>query len=147
MKFWNLAAVPTRVLPIAFTASTAFTPRLPYRGVWSRDQGSLRTHRIEVPTRRASVDHDGRRIVDVVRDHLNGGRRSKSRKRRWENRDHCRRGRSNHRSKVRYHIDGSRANIDRYVRHTSRKAKEKGAVKSVPPSLPLLQNPDDVDSF
>ena len=93
--------VPTRVLPIAFTAFTAltaFTPRLPYRGVRSHDQGSLRTHRIEVPTRRASIDHDGRRVVDVVRDHLNGDRR---RKRRWKNRDHHRRGRSNHRSKVR----------------------------------------------
>jgi len=107
---------------IASTASIAFTPRFPYRGVRPHDQGSLRTHRIEVPTRRTSVDHNGRRIVNVVRDHLN---RSRGRKRRWKNRDHCREGRSNRRSHVRYHLNGSWKNIDRYVRHTSRKAKEK----------------------
>lgn len=41
------------------------------------------------------------------------------------------------------YCDRIRANIDCYMicGHTSRKAQERSAVNSVPPSLPLLQNP------
>jgi len=74
---------------------------------------SLCTGPYRIENRRASVNHDGRRVVDVVRYHLNGSRGRKSRKRRWKNWDH--RSRSRSRSNVRHHVDGSRANIDRYV--------------------------------
>jgi hypothetical protein len=112
-----LATVLTRVLT---GTGFATTPRLPYIGVRSLDVGSLRTGPYRIGNRRTSIDHDRRRIVNVVRCHLNGNR---GRKRRGKNRDP--RGRSRCRKIVGNHCDRIRANVDRYVRHTSTKANEK----------------------